>query len=326
MSGRAGANVEQIRPCLIGGFACNSAIEGAVPRYLPVPVRGTGGVLSVDMVRLRLSAVSPAVGEDLAGSLSHLPTTDDGGYRCHVSSLSPGRYRMLATYPMGDSTVTVGLGLVGKTCAVDWQQGFIEVNPNKVCSDGGVRGVFAAWLGMVGRYIKRAELVRWDLAYDVPVMRDGLRLERDKRRYEMVLDKSLTEYLGTRNAVGRVKLYDKAAELGLPAALTRLELTCAGGWGVDDIAARWPVVYTVRTQLELGLSSTTMLLAGLLVERVRAGLSIEPELSGLSYRTRKRVRTAIEAVGSVPYPRREVARVRDVAVRWQRLVLPDLTA
>lgn len=315
---------EEIRPCLIGGFACKNAHSVPLAHYMPTAVEGSGGVLSVDMVRLKLSAKTPAAGEKLADALALLPSTEDNGFRSYVSNLVPGRYRVLSTCVMGDSSVTLGAGLVGKNSKVDWQQAFCEFNPNKVCTTA-ARDTFGRWLGRVAAMVKRAELARWDLAYDVPIERVGLRVEKDKRRYEFVQDKTLTEYLGARNAPGRVKVYDKAGEQGLEGvALTRVELTCSGDWGVNEIAERWPVVYGVRVQPELGLSNANALLVGLLAERVRRGLSVEPELTSLNRRTRVKVRAALEDVGVLPFPRAEVAEVRATAVKWTGLVLPDV--
>lgn len=304
---------EEIRPCLIGGFRVKNAPS---PYVHPIEVDDFGRVVSVDMVRLRLKFLTAELGEELAEKASLLPSTDAGGYRSYTAALMPGRYRVLSTYAMGDSSVTLGLGLVGGTNKVDMRQGFVEFNPNKVaqpdCEDA-----FHRWCTRVGMYVKFAELMRWDLAYDVPIARNKLRLEKDRRHYKLEQGAALTEYLGMRNTAGYVKLYDKAAEMGLEdVALTRVELTCDGTWGLDDIQGRWPNVYGLRASYD-GLSNTNSLLVGLLADKVRAGGTVEPELKTLNKHTKRKIRAALEDLSLVTFPRSAVAQAMGVADAWR---------
>lgn len=303
----------EIRPCLIGGFRCKNAPS---PYVHPIEVDDSGRVVSVDMVRLRVRFPGADLGEGLAGIASMLPSTDAGGYRSFTAQSVPGRYRILSTYVMGESSVTLGVGLVGGTGKVDMTQGFVEFNPNKVAQPNCV-DTFRRWCTRVGMYVKDSELLRWDLAYDVPIARDHLRLEKDRRHYKLEQGTALTEYLGVRNSPGYVKVYDKAAELGLDdVCLTRVELTCKGSWGLDDIELHWPTVYGVRTSFE-GLSNTNRLLVGLLADKVRAGYSIEPELKTLNKRTRTKVRAALAEVGVVEFPRAAVMLAIEQAQMWR---------
>lgn len=68
---------------------------------------------------------------------------------------------------------------------------------------------------------------RYDLAADIPVLRQDAFLVKDSRAYlERRHGREFTQYLGAKSStVGRVKLYDKAAEAGLNYPLTRLEMT-----------------------------------------------------------------------------------------------------
>ena len=304
---------EEIRPCLIGGFRCKSAPS---PYVHPIEVDDAGRVVSVDMVRLQVKFWSADAGEKLAGKASLLPSTDAGGYRSYTSQLLAGRYRVLSTYVMGDSSVTLGIGLVGATGKVDMCKGFVEFNPNKVaqptCED-----TLHEWCKVVGRGVKTAELSRWDLAYDVPIARQTLRLRKDRRHFKLELGAALTEYLGKRNTAGYVKVYDKAAELGLDGVdLTRVELTCDGKWTVDDIEDHWPEVYGVKADVD-GLSNSNKLLVGLLADKIRAGDTVEPELAALNKRTRSKIRAALTDTELVRFPRTQVTLALKTALMWR---------
>lgn len=303
---------EEIRPCLIGGFRCKNAPS---PYVHPIEVDDSGRVVSVDMVRLQVDFWGSEAGENLANVAALLPTDDDDGYRSYTAALFPGRYRVLSTYAMGESVVTLGIGLVGSTSKVDMAQGFIEFNPNKVAQPS-CEDVFHRWCAKVARYVKGCELKRWDLAYDVPIRRERLRLEKDRRHYRLEQGAALTEYLGVRNVEGYVKVYDKAAELGLEGlALTRVELTCKGSWTLDAIAKHWPTVYGVRASCD-GLSNTNALLVGLMAEKIRSGGTVEPELKTLDSRMRKKVRAALCDTALVGFPRAAVAQSIRTAHEW----------
>lgn len=106
--------------------------------------------------------------------------------------------------------------------------GFIEFNPNKCPLD-----VIERYMGYICDYaiwIDRRtffELVRYDLAVDVPCPRESLKIVKSgKRTYSYVQGSSLTEYLGKRNSNGYTKVYDKAYESKLDVPLTRIEITC----------------------------------------------------------------------------------------------------
>lgn len=303
----------EIRPCLIGGFRVKNDPS---PYVHPIEVDDFGRVVSVDMVRVRVKFAGTDVGEDLAARASLLPSTDVGGYRSYTSPMRQGRYRVLSTYEMGSSSVSLGVGLCRSNGKVDMSQGFVEFNPNKVAQPES-EDVFHRWCARVGGYAKAVELMRWDLAYDVPIGRDKLRLEKDRRHYKLEQGSALTEYLGVRNSPGYVKLYDKAAELGLTGvSLTRVELTCDGGWALDDIEGHWPSVYGLRAVSE-GLSNTNALLVGLLADKIRAGCTVEPELKTLNKATRRKIRAALETLETVKFPRAAVAQAMDVAYMWR---------
>lgn len=99
----------------------------------------------------------------------------------------------------------------------------IDFNPNKVKP--------RAWKRILGILAGRAKDVvvqRFDLAIDFCIQRDVLSLvRRGGSGYQKFVDERgvITEYTGKRSHHAAIKLYDKAAELGLPYPLTRLEIT-----------------------------------------------------------------------------------------------------
>ena len=141
---------------------------------------------------------------------------------------------------------------------------FIEFNPNKVDMNDVMYLLihFSGWSSHItsGRYY---ELVRYDMAVDVPVSRSYVKLLKSgKRTYTRIQDTSLTEYLGKRNSNGFVKVYDKTAESDLYYDLTRIEITC------DSLSPTLPDVYIKEYQtsldFEFELNNTDKVLVELL--------------------------------------------------------------
>jgi hypothetical protein len=206
------------------------------------------------------------------GVFSHNPTT-------WTVSCSPGKYRYMYRIESGESSITCGLFLVdgtGKT--TDW--GFIEFNPQKVLR----RDVAKLW-----QCIEKPECVRWDLAVDYNRPRSQFALLKGQSSYELYCgkDSSVTEYRGQRNHAGRVKLYDKARELGLPDGQhrTRVELTIEPG------GFSWPKVLYLDTAI---LSDKVKAEASFALCAIAHGATIEDLLSSLDnrqtrYRWRKRI-------------------------------------
>ncbi len=121
----------------------------------------------------------------------------------------------------GSFWVGIGLNEGGKT---NIGKARIEFNPNKLWYDEGLQYVLAA----IRKHSKDGlKLVRWDLAVDVPILRESLELLKDKRLYEEVRHSysNRTQYIGARNKSGRAKLYNKALEQSLDSPLSRIELT-----------------------------------------------------------------------------------------------------
>lgn len=317
MNGTSGAGdgqLEEIRPCLIGGFQERGALKllpessGGVPRFEPCETP-EGSISSLDMVRLRLKFGG---GDDFVARFEDkLQRLDSLQERYDMKRSRPGRYAHLYTFAYGDSTVSLGIGQFVKGVKADMRRGFVEFNPNKLGSDDG----FAEFVQLVAKHVVRCGLVRFDFAVDLPVARSLVRTRKDRRKYSFEQGAVLTEYLGVRNAVGRVKVYDKAAELGLDGVdLTRIEVTCSGDWSLAQMMDKWPTVYRVRPYDESS-DSWVAVMAGLLGELVETGGSPEKYLNNLNSHTRKKVRRMAEGV-TFPCPAQGALHVLFQAMKW----------
>ena len=273
-------------------------------------------VCSLDMVRLRLRFE----GENQGVRLDEMAATfASDGYQSWKSRVKPGGWYFLHNWAFGDSSVTLGIGLMSANCSIDMAVGFLEFNPNKLAASTG----FLLLLSHISEYVARAELVRYDLAVDVPVARGDVRLGKDGRKYECVISRTMTEYLGCRNAGGFVKVYDKTEEAKLSSAFTRVELTCDGRWSVEDVRGKWPLVFALREAPEVaGLPKNARAFLRALAELVSMGLSIEPYLLEFDRKTRKKYRDAL--VGCrIEFPELGAAAVLMQAVAWAELLSKD---
>jgi hypothetical protein len=127
------------------------------------------------------------------------------------------------------------------------------------------------------------QVIRFDLAIDIPVPKYLVRLEKDGRNYQYLKGKeSESEYLGIRNKPGFVKLYDKKAESNLDYDLTRIEITA----NLDGINFPCVKIKGLQQSLIFGdLNSTERVLVQLL-DRVD---NKKMYLSQLNYRRRKKI-------------------------------------
>lgn len=286
--------------------------NGHFPLYWYPFLAGTDAVCSLDMVRLKLRFQGDKSGVRLDEMAATFPCD---GYQCWTARVKPGGWRVLHTFSIGDSSVALGIGLMNASCSIDMAVGFLEFNPNKVA---GSDGFAALWQKLRG-YVIRAELVRYDLAVDVPCSRSKVRLAKDGRKYKCEISSSVTEYLGRRNAGGYVKVYDKAAESQLDGDLTRIELTCDAGWSLEVVGSKWPVVYGVGGSLLGGLTKNATVIVRLLALVIELGGTIEPELVQFDHKTRKKYRNALTGL-KVPFPEDGAAAVMMQAFAWAELL------
>lgn len=202
-----------------------------------------GGFVSVDDIYCSLSFM-----DDESGlRLNELcPTIQCEGEPEYYETNKPNAWRYMNVFHIGGGTVRIGIGFNDISGRIITNKGSIQFNPNKVRDCTELRMMFKK----VSKYTKSVILKRYDVAADIPVSRDCCRMVRDKRGYEYTNHgRGITEYLGTRNKPGRVKLYDKTRELlyrqgvSLSEDITRLELTCDGDWTAEKALEMMPTVF-----------------------------------------------------------------------------------
>ena len=178
---------------------------------------------SIDNLVMDLYISSPVARDELMVLLDKLPIT----YAVevlHWSSFRPGTFREQFTIRFQDgASFWIGAVLNGRK--PEWGRVRIDANPNKT----GEHEVFQLLLTyLVGntRPMHR-DIKRYDLAVDIPVLRQNAFLVKDSRAYiERRHGQEWTQYLGAKSStVGRVKLYNKQVEAHLNYPLTRLEIT-----------------------------------------------------------------------------------------------------
>lgn len=215
-------------------------------------VKENGITYSIDMVRLRLD-------------FSSIERIDEFG--AYFTSPSCPLYLQTEQYPLSSkafsyrylfkvdcansSSFVFGLGFNGSDRSAGWM-GFCEFNPNKVAETEEFRFFFDLLRG----FCPWAELVRYDLAVDVPVSRSQCSMAKDKRKYTCIQNSSedVTEHLGNRNKSGFCKLYNKKIEAGLDDELTRLEVTLDADLTYSQVVELMPVIDVTDVQLDLDAS------------------------------------------------------------------------
>lgn len=199
-----------------------------------------------------------------------------------------GKYKYLWTITCKNTTVTVLYCFNGYTPnGDDKRRVVLEFNPNKLEYDDFNE------IHQVIRCLVDLEVVRCDLAIDIPIPRKFAHMVKDKRNYEYhdYNQNGVTEYLGSRNNTNRVKLYDKEKESELDIPMTRLEYTCKPSiMEFDKVKAK---VIVERDQLEIetmsydGFSKTQVATV-----KILQGLDVHARILALkhfSYRARKKI-------------------------------------
>ena len=180
-----------------------------------------GYVYSCDMVRLSLEFRR----DELKEINGYLERPDRVDIKSYPQNLTEFKYRYMYSIDYGRSTLILGLGFNG--CKrEDSVKGFIEYNPNKCMGNPQCENDLQYLLSRTVAY----EVVRYDLAIDIPYDRENVHMIKDNRKFslEMKSYASRTEYLGQRNTPGRIKVYNKTVESDLDYSLTRVEVTMGG--------------------------------------------------------------------------------------------------
>lgn len=237
------------------------------------------------MIDYKLSA--PLDRDDFMRALESL-SLQYGVEVAHWDNMKIGNFRHNFSISLRDgNSFWIGAGL--NQTRTHWGRVRLDANPNKV----GKHAVFQmllAFLNSRGRSM-HTEIKRFDLAVDLPVLRQNVFLIKDNRVYsERRHGQEWTQYLGPRAShAGRVKLYNKQVEAGLERPMTRLELTLEGFQPYESIS--WPQVYYLRdlqmTFDDMRLTETERFILNALLLGVGT-------LTDLGRKTREKMRAVME--------------------------------
>ena len=194
-------------------------------QYHQVQTDDNGNTYSIDMIRIKFQESKKTL-QEIMTELLEERLNDTYRKVLYSQSFKDGTYQHFFSIEYFDhGTVKMGFCFLGAT-REQYQSGFIEFNPNKLAKSD----EFWEFYKRLMRKASSASLSRFDLAIDMPISRDKVLMMKDNRKYMCIMASSFdkTEYLGLRNHVGRVKLYNKQLEQNLDYPLTRLEITCDG--------------------------------------------------------------------------------------------------
>jgi hypothetical protein len=160
----------------------------------------------------------------------------------------------------------VGIGL--NSAKTEWLRIRLEFNSNKCASHAAFLEILS-YLNANSRQMY-TEIKRFDLALDIPALRENVSLIKDRRVYsERRHGEEFTQYLGAKSStVGRVKLYNKQIEANLSQPLTRYEITLDPN--VEYKKIPWARVYYITASHialnEMQLRDTDRFILGALLE------------------------------------------------------------
>ena len=223
--------------------------------------------LSIDKMAVDYMMAGPDALASLGRLLESLPMRFAVDTR-HWGSSKIGSYQENYTVTFQNKN-SFWLGVVLNSAKKEWNRLRLEFNPNKCAAHASFLAMLA-FLNGNSRPI-HTDIKRFDLAVDIAVERENVRLIKDGRVYSLrEHGKARTEYLGAQAShIGRVKLYNKQAEAKLPYPLTRLEVTLDPTTPYDKLP--WPKAYYIQCQQvgieEINITDTeryilTALLAG----------------------------------------------------------------
>lgn len=198
--------------------------------------------ISVDNVVLDVWVANPDVRDMIEEKITYLPRNDVE--LITWEGCKPGTFRQQYLFKLENGTsFWLGHGLIGTGIAVERYR--LEFNPNKVADHLIFKGIHSLLVRHARKPLSR--IARFDLAVDIPVDRAKCFLVKDRRLYiERRHGVEYTQYLGAKSStVGRVKLYNKAAEAKLDYSLTRLELTLDPATPYEDV--NFPAVYYLNS-------------------------------------------------------------------------------
>ena len=222
-------------------------------RYYEEIKLDNGYIYSCDMIRLNLRFKDNV--QEYLDWLSRYNMCGDGIDVKLFRSLNEFTYRNMLRIKGDGCSFVIGIGFNGGQDVRD--KGFIEFNPNKCRGQTVFEHIYSNLLD----YIYSAEVARFDFAIDIPVPRYLCKLKKDGRNYQYIVTSGgESEYLGRRNELGFVKLYDKTKEAKLDYDLTRLEITASK----DVLNMPEVMILPYQNKIQTNLSSTDKVLVELL--------------------------------------------------------------
>lgn len=213
-------------------------------------------------------------------------------------------------------SVSIGLDFLGT--ADSRHKGFIEFNPNKCETVDSLHD----FIGKIFLLTVDRELIRYDLALDIPLDRMLCKLVRKGRKGYQYIDSGngVTEYLGQRNASGFIKLYDKTKESNLSYPLTRLEITLSKS---DDIKNMFPSVRLNNAQIGLETDSDLDSTDKVLVALLRQAENPQYYLGSLGYRKKKKIESYL-ADKTLSLDLRSAYSVKALALSYEHYSTSDI--
>lgn len=220
-----------------------------------------GYIYSLDNVRLNYDCGGNAA--KLVKYLMHINDYDDRFSITYFHSLKNFTYRHLWVINLSDE-VSFSLTLDFLGVSDSHSKGWIDFNPNKVEKFSHFKEIW----GFIRSFCFSIELVRYDLAIDLPYSRSSCRLIRQGKKLYSYLQKDdgITEYSGRRSTCGFIKLYDKTIESKLFYPLTRLEITLDKS---ADFSSYFPEVWIYDKQNSLILDNKLSNTQKVLVQAIR---------------------------------------------------------
>lgn len=302
---------EENSPCLIVGIRALRNISAFL--YEPIET-DFGGFVSIDELYFRIVFDSPEAGEtlnDLAKTVQCDSVPDSWVSR------KANSWRFVWSFAMGSSSVSLGIGWNQSNGKIRMDKGYLKFNPNKVA---GTREL-ELLVRKVARFAHRIELVRYDVAVDIPCKRENVRMRRDRRGYEYVdKGRGITEYLGDRNKPGRVKLYDKTRKEGLQDGdWTRLELTASADWDAETVLDKFPEVYAWNADENDAERKWVQVTGLLLAKELDRGETIEPYLKALGRKSSEKVMAFLKSP-KVEIDQGDIATIVERARAWESWV------
>lgn len=248
---------------------------------------------SLDMIRLNFNFINSVSFDNLINSYY---LKSGFSIRCYISRGVGYHYLYAINIENQDGdkcSFSIGVGL---NCLTENNKsGYIEFNPNKCFQLIDFIDFFNKFYDL----LRSCKLVRYDLAIDIPVSRNKIKMIRNSRcNYKYLVSKddwvstdlnySKTEYQGRRNHNKFTKLYDKKAESHLPYDLSRIEIT----FNRNEIEYKnLPEFYlyhsSIINDLDFSILSSTELV---LVDLLRNSEDIDYYLANIGYRLRKKIK------------------------------------